>query len=456
MTTIVYLYSRGGAALEYALPILAQRGEVHVIAVQPLPSATEHRWRPACRSVTDLSDRPPLGEELVDLVTARAEALSADLVFTLSEHAVLVVAEVSRRLGLRGPGSNAVRSRDKRLMRETWRAAGVPVPRFMPVATVDELAAAVDALTPPVLLKSAWGAGSLGQLVVRSAGESRAAWAQCHESLGRAQAGGPLEYLYPSAGSAVLAEEIVNGDPDGWLATASGYGDYLSVEGLVLDGRYHPLCVAARLPTIPPFTELGCVLPCVLPDHLQKVVEEAARGAVDALGLENCGTHTELKLLPGHEVSVIESAARIGGMMIARQMVDVFGIDPIGMLVDHSLGRPVDLPDRMLTAADADGATASVVLIGTDATGRPWDHDLVWDPAIVDWDSLVSPGTTVEPVDGLTIPSGSTFPRYGLADGSRCAAGLAYVRAGDSATLMRDSRAVIDGLENGLLGTPSS
>ncbi|WP_346137229.1 hypothetical protein [Lentzea roselyniae] len=42
---------------------------------------------------------------------------------------VLLVAHVADRLGLAGAGPNIVRARDKRLMRETWRDAGVPIPR---------------------------------------------------------------------------------------------------------------------------------------------------------------------------------------------------------------------------------------------------------------------------------------------------------------------------------------
>ncbi|MFL6137226.1 MAG: acetyl-CoA carboxylase biotin carboxylase subunit family protein [Frankiaceae bacterium] len=449
MKKILLLHARGGAALEHALPRMAQHGELHVLAVQPMPTVTEALWRPACRSVTDISDERLSGPALVDRVVQEAEALRADAVLTLSEHLVLVAAAATTCLGLRGAGSGAVRARDKRLMRETWRTAGVPIPAFASVGSPEELLGVVRELSPPLLLKSAWGAGSLGHLVIESERDARAAWSRCQEALARAAAAFPLEYLHPDASLDMLVEEMLEGDIDSWLPGSSGHADYLSVEGLVLDGTYHPLCIMARLPTIPPFTELGILAPCLLPDHLQKVVEEASREAVDALGLDTCATHAELKLTADEGVVPIEVAARFGGMMILRQIEEVFGLDPVALLLQHLLGVPGRPPDRMLMTADARAAAASVVLIGADARGRPWkDDDLVWDASAVDWARLVSPASEVMPVPGLTVPNGSTFPRYRSTDGSRSAAGIAFLRSPDPDTLVRDAHGVIDGLES--------
>lgn len=66
-----------------------------------------------------------------------------------------------------------------------------------------------------------------------------------------------------------MASKIVSDTTQSWYDTP-GYGDYVSVEGLVADGMYYPVCVTGRLPTIPGFTDLGTQSPSVLPESLQR------------------------------------------------------------------------------------------------------------------------------------------------------------------------------------------
>ena len=58
-------------------------------------------------------------------------------------------------------------SRDKVLMRERWREAGLPQPAFAPVRSRDDLVAAAGRLRRPFLLKPTWLAGSLAQVLIR-------------------------------------------------------------------------------------------------------------------------------------------------------------------------------------------------------------------------------------------------------------------------------------------------
>ena len=180
---IVYVYVKGGAPLEHVFPRVAGCGELHVLALTPLPTTAADEWRPVCASVTELYTHER-GEALVDLVAKHVEALGADAVLTLSEFAVLLVAHVAERLGLKGGGPGLVNARDKRLMRETWEAAGVPIPRFRRVESEEDLAAAVAELRPPLLLKPAWGAGSVAQLVVNGPEDVAPAWRQVADERG--------------------------------------------------------------------------------------------------------------------------------------------------------------------------------------------------------------------------------------------------------------------------------
>lgn len=108
MKRILYVYVKGGAPLEYAFPRIAACGELHVLALAPLPTTAEEVWRPSCTGI-ELLPEAPRGDELVELIVEHAKAIGADAVLTLSEFAVLAVAHAARRLGLAGAarGSSA-------------------------------------------------------------------------------------------------------------------------------------------------------------------------------------------------------------------------------------------------------------------------------------------------------------------------------------------------------------
>ncbi|WP_035796860.1 ATP-grasp domain-containing protein [Kitasatospora mediocidica] len=451
MNRILYVYVKGGAPLEYAFPRIAACGELHVLALAPLPAAARDAWLPSCTGITEVS-APPRGDALVELIVEHAKALGADAVLTLSEFAVLAVAHAARRLGLAGAGPGILRARDKRLMREAWVAAGVPVPRFRRVDSERELSAALAELTPPLLLKPAWGAGSVAQLVLDSPQDAGPAWSQIEDALRAGRHVGMDELYAPDTDRDRLVEEIAQGSTEGWYEEP-GYGDYVSVEGIVADGVYHPLAVTAKLPTVPSFVEVASTSPCVLPEPLQRRIEEVSRRAVDALGLETCGTHTELKLLPDGQVVVIETAARFGGLLTLRQLEEVFGVDPLGLLVRELLGERVDHPPVMpvtVTGAGRVGAAASLAVVPVDAAGVPWRTGPVWNPAAVDWQRLLSPGSTIEPVPAFALPSGRPVPVFDPSGGSRNWLGVYLLTAVDAATLRRDCNAVLNGLEAAL------
>lgn len=448
--SILFVYMRGGPPLEYALPRMAAHGDVHFLTIRQPPKHTEELWRGYCTSFIEAHEEGAGGQRLVELIVEQASAVHADAIVTFAEFALMAVSDAARRLGLRGAGPNTIASRDKRRMRAAWREAGVPSPRFRPVSSRAELEAAYRELTPPVLLKSAWGAGSLGHRVIYSAGEIGGVWADASGTMADALSAGIMELQHGGAAGEFLVEEIIRGTTEGWWPDGSGYGDYLSVEGIVADGVYHPLCIATRIPTIEPFTELCNLIPCALPEGPQRAIESVARTAVDALGLQTCATHTEIKLMENGGFSLIESAARPGGFMIAAEIEEVFGLDMIGMLVEALLGSEVKYPDKMLTNADARGSAASLALIATDSAGTPWSRQLVWDAGLVDWPRLVSPGTRIEIVPGLSIPAGSPMPPYDLSRGFLNYGGAFFVRAPRVETLLHDLYAVLDNLEAAL------
>ena len=444
---ILLVHTWSGPPIDFSLPRLAARGEIHVLALRPLPAGTEKY----CASVIPAHERPLKGNELVDAIVAAARRVGADALCGLSEYTVVPVALAADRLGLPGTGSGAASSRDKRLMRAAWAKAGVPQPAYRLVASAADLRRAFRELEPPLLLKSAWGAGSAAQLVISAEQQIEPAWKEVTTVMATSDAAKASMLEAPDAAeNDFLVEEIIPGSTRSWWEDGSGYGDYLSVEGIVIEGVYHPVCITSRLPTIPPFMELCNIAPCELPLELQRAIEAVARASVDALGLRTCGTHTEIKLMEDGGLALIESAARFGGAAILRQIEHVYGCDLIGMLTDALLGLPTDPPPSMLTPEDASGAACTLTLLATNATGEPWSRDLVWDSRAVDWPSLVSPGTHVETVSALTVPDGTPMPTYAPIGGKLGIGGVLYLTSVDTRTLVHDAYAVLNGLEDAL------
>jgi biotin carboxylase len=443
---ILLVHSQSGPPIEYALPRLAARAEIHVLAFQPLPAGTEE----FCASVIPAHERRLKGDDLVDAIVEAAGWVGPDALCGLSEYTVIPVALAAERLGLPGPGAGAAASRDKRAMRAAWAKAGVPQPAYRPVASAADLRRAFRELRTPLLLKSAWGAGSTAQLVISAEEQIEPAWEEVRTVMKTADAADVVMLELPGAENDFLAEEIIPGTTRSWWEDGSGYGDYLSVEGIVIEGVYHPVCITSRLPTIPPFMELCNIAPCELPLPLQREIEAVARASVDALGLRTCGTHTELKLMADGGLALVESAGRFGGATVLRQIEHVYGLDLVGVVADALLGLPTDVPASMLTQHQATGAACTLSLVATNAVGDPWSQDLVWDSRVVDWASLVTPGTSVEVVPGKTIPDGTPMPKYERSGGKMVLGGVLYLTATDAATLVHDAYAILNGLEDAL------
>ncbi|MEU5210067.1 ATP-grasp domain-containing protein [Streptomyces sp. NPDC020742] len=447
MSTVLFVYAKGGPPLGYALSRVAARSAVHLLALSTLPPSVAESAERRCASVLT-ADGPERGD-LVSLIVSRAQAVGAQAVITFSEYAVVAVAEACQKLGLAGPGSSAALARDKRLMRHTWKQQEIAQPRFRPVASEEELRAAAGALRLPLLLKAAWSAGSTAHRIIRCAEDVPAAWDRAREVMVESAQLGYAELHVADAGADFLVEEIVPGTADGWF-DQEGWGDYVSVEGVVVGGDFHPVCISGRMPTVEPFTERAGITPAALPDDAQRRVVDLARAAVDALGLDTCGTHTEIKLGADGRMWVIETAARFGGAMTVPQIEEVFGLDLIGMLVDHLLGRPVSWPAEVLAPKDARGAAGSLVVLAVDGAGAAWPDRRRWDFPVVADSVPLSPGSRLSVVAENSLPDGTPVPVYDPAAGANTMAALCLLSAVDPETVLHDLRTLVDALPHTL------
>ncbi|MEU1071806.1 MULTISPECIES: ATP-grasp domain-containing protein [unclassified Streptomyces] len=442
MSKVLLVHAKGGPPLGHVLSRTAARAEVHLLALSALPPVVADSARRLCASVVTADAHR---SDLVSLIVSRARTVGADAVLTFSEYAVVAVAEACEALGLAGPGAASELARDKRLMRRTWREHGLSQPEFRSVATEADLYEAARALPFPLLLKAAWSAGSTAHQIIRSPHEVSAAWRRSREVMAESAQLGYAELHVAEAQGHYVVEQIVTGTASDWFDDP-GWGDYVSVEGVVAGGVFHPVCLSGRMPTVEPFTERASITPALLSADAQDRVVAFARQAVDALGLRDCGTHTEIKLGADGRMWLIETAARFGGAMTVPQIEDVFGLDLVGMLVDHLLGRPVAWPEQALTPADAHGAAGSLVVLAVDGSGEAWRDRRVWDfPAVAERVTL-SRGSELSVVAESSLPDGSVVPVYDPAAGANTMAALCLLSATDARTVLRDFEALVDAL----------
>ena len=443
MTKVLYVHAKGGPPVGYALPRVAARSAVHLLALSDLPVDMAADPARLCASVVARGDADE--HDLVELIASRAREVGADAVITFSEYAVVAVAEASRLLGLRGAGPAAALARDKRLMRAAWEREGIPQPRFRAVATARQLSSAAAELSCPLLLKAAWSAGSTAHQIIEGPADVREAWERSRAVMTESARLGYAELHVGGAGEDFIVEEIVSGCAEEWF-DGSGWGDYVSVEGVVVDGVFRPVCLSGRMPTVAPFTERAGITPAAVGAGAQARIVELARRAVEALGLENCGTHTEIKLGADGRMWVIETAARFGGAMTVPQIEEVFGLDLVAMFTDQLLGRSADWPSRALTPADAEGAAGSLVVLAVDGTGAPWPRRHLWDSASVIRSAPVGAGSTLSVVHESSLPDGTPVPVYDPAAGANTMAGLCLLSADRPQNVVRDFTALVDAL----------
>lgn len=346
MFRVLLVYARGGVPPSYAIPKVAAVAETHLLVVTRLPASAEAIAAKYCATVFDESDKQLRSHQLVDRIVELAKVLQVDAVLTVAEFALVAVAHACERLGLRGPGPHVARTRNKRLMRQTWAQVGVPVPRWRPTDSPDELFAAWDELNPPLLLKAAWSAAAVGQVLLRRRDDIPRAWNYTRSAVAMAERVGFAE-LHECGPADFLADEIIASTTDSWYSDPR-YGDHVSVEGVVVGGTYYPVCITAKAPTSAPFTERANFTPCVLGAELQRLIESTARRAVNALELDTCGTHTEMKLMADNRMCLLETAARFGGVMLVREVETVYGVDMVGELTRAALNQPTSLPASML------------------------------------------------------------------------------------------------------------
>jgi biotin carboxylase len=246
-------------------------------------------------------------EEAIDRL-ARARAVDG-IVSPGADWPVGIAARVAERIGLRHPidARTGVVATSKARQREVFAEGGVPHPPLVDPRDPD--------VELPVVVKAPDRQGQRGLALVRTRAELEPALATA-----RAE----------SRSGTVLVERLVEG-PE------------LTVNAFSVDGRFTPLIVTDRLTAEPP--AFGVALAHVWPSvHDAGAAAEAARKAVEAVGIRNGPSYTQVRL--GKEGPVVmEVAARVGGGHDAELCKAAIGVDLNQLTIQAALGESVSETD---------------------------------------------------------------------------------------------------------------
>ncbi len=240
--------------------------------------------------------------DVMDRVSNWLRRRDIDRVLTNWEPLVLLAARLRERWGMPGMSvDTALGFRDKEIMKERVRAAGLRVPRSRRVKTESEVRAAAEEIGFPLILKPIAGAGSADTYRVTDSAD--------------------LDH-------AILA---TRGVPE---ASCEEYveGEEFTFDTVCIDGKPAYENVAAYLPKPIEMRSIEWISPVIITvrDMYQPRLMpgvELGRKVLDALGMTDGFTHMEWFLTPKGEAVFGEIGGRPGGAHIVDQMNYTSDID---------------------------------------------------------------------------------------------------------------------------------
>jgi biotin carboxylase len=230
-----------------------------------------------------------------------------------SDIAMPTVNCIASELGLKGNSlETTIKSTDKYEMRKALRDAGIPCPKFS--FYNEPNFENRENLNFPLIVKPTDRSGSRGVTKVNNIDETNTAISKA---------------LNNSINKRVIVEEFVVSDRE------------FSIEFISYNGKHYPLAITDKVTTGSPFfTEIEHHQPANIPNSIKDRMYLLTKDILIALGIENGASHTEVHLLDNKELSVIESAGRMGGDYIGSHMVQLStGFDFLHATIDVALNQ---------------------------------------------------------------------------------------------------------------------
>jgi biotin carboxylase len=285
--------------------------------------------------------RELIGWELYEIESAADAFYNANRgrrpagILPVTDYGVPFAARLAERYGVRGAGYGAARAlRDKYLLRQVTRAAGIANPESVPVSGPAEIRAFMAQIGGPIVLKPANRQAAVGTKIIEVPGEAEQAWLDCMEQEeGVFMPDRPLPLR-------MLAERYIGGEEFSvemmFRGGAVAFGGVTRT--LLFDG--------------PRPVERGHVYPADIPDGLRERLLADTAAVLEAVGLDSGWTHCEWRVQDGVPY-LMECAGRMAGGGIIELIGIASGYDANGAFLDMMLDRdPAPQP-----AADRYAAT---------------------------------------------------------------------------------------------------
>ena len=248
------------------------------------------------------------------LVAAREYAVNG--ILTTSDYPVNVVAFVARKLSLPAMSVEVAKiCTDKYLQRQLFSENRINCPFYKLIAGGEDLVALDDF---PYIIKPIDSSASRGVKKVNNRDELMDYF--------------PVACSFSKSGK-VIVEKFVEGRE-------------FSVETLSQDGRTFIIAITEKITKGEEqgfFVEDAHLIPANLSVAEKCLIETEVLKAISVIGVNNCPTHTEVKL-NADGAWIIEIACRLGGDNITSDLVPLAtGVDMLENLIRLSIGEPVDI-----------------------------------------------------------------------------------------------------------------
>jgi len=292
-------------------------------------------------------ERP--AEAAVEIARAAAHA-TIQAILALGDRPLAAAAHAARALGLPYNSPESVdTARNKLRQRQALRAAGLPVPDFFSFALDEDVEHVLPRVHFPCVVKPLMLSMSQGVVRANDAAEFRTAAAR-------------IRALVESPEVQVTREEGL----DQLLVEGFIPGGEVALEGLLEDGRLHPLALFDKPDPLegPYFEETIYVTPSSLPAAVQDAIMSCAQRSIAALGLTRGPLHAEFRI-NAQGPWVLELQPRPIGGLCARALR--FGPQHMPLeelLARHALGLPPEPGDL-----EREPAASGVMMIPVPRSG---------------------------------------------------------------------------------------
>ncbi|PIZ74369.1 hypothetical protein COY07_00720 [Candidatus Peregrinibacteria bacterium CG_4_10_14_0_2_um_filter_43_11] len=263
-----------------------------------------------------------------------------DAVFTNSVELVTpLIALLAKHYGFVGndPGT-AFHCRSKYHMRKKLQAEKIPVPGFRLCKNYQDVEKAVTEIGIPCVLKPVGWHSSFGTFMIRD-----------KKDLGKLKMNyeNSIQFLMKQISeiSPFTKEELELLEIDDEVNMVTDYlveeymdGPEITIDAVVQNGKAYILGIQEQIIMPPPyFVRIGGCMPCQHSDNTQKEIQDLIQKTVEAIGIHDSATHTEI-IFTKDGPRIVEIACRSGSDDLHEAIYHVSGYSTVYESVMIALG----------------------------------------------------------------------------------------------------------------------